>query len=104
MVEFDFAWQDILLPYNCRSQICDMLAVDESKRSKIDSQLSTEIIRRLSPSLLQIPINSQTKTKYPGTHSQDTETIPATVVTLVGDTLIPLRVDCNDSEVTIVSR
>jgi hypothetical protein len=61
MVEFDFAWQDVLLPYNCRSQICDMLACDESTRSKVDSQLSTEIIRRLSPSLLQIPINPKPK-------------------------------------------
>jgi hypothetical protein len=71
MVEFDFAWRDVLLPYNCRSQICDMLACEDSKRSKINSQLSTEIIRRLSPR---------------GTHSQDSEEIPATVVILVRDT------------------
>ena len=57
MVDFDFAWQDVLLPYNCRSQICDMLACEEGKRTKEDSQLSTEIIRRLSPRLLQVPIN-----------------------------------------------
>lgn len=57
LLEFDFVWHDIFLPYNCRSLVCDILACGESKRAKEKSELSRDIVRRLSPDLLRFPVN-----------------------------------------------
>lgn len=56
-LEFDFVWRDIFLPYNCRSLVCDILACDDSKRARGNYELYRDILTRLSPDLLQFPVN-----------------------------------------------
>jgi hypothetical protein len=60
-LEFDFAWRDIFLPYNCRAQICDIVACDESKRARGNYELYGDIMRRLSPNLLRVAVNPKPK-------------------------------------------
>lgn len=57
LVEFDFAWQDILVPFNIRSLICDLLATDEKYRKPGTLHLYVEIMQSLWPEVLQVAIN-----------------------------------------------
>ena len=57
LVEFDFAWKEIFVPFNIRSLICDLLATDEKERNPASLHLYIEIIQTLWPEVLQEPIN-----------------------------------------------
>jgi hypothetical protein len=56
-LEFDVGWQDILVPYNCRTLLIDMLSVDEKFRMAPNYILYKKIIRNLWPEVLSEPIN-----------------------------------------------
>jgi hypothetical protein len=56
-VEFDFAWRDILAPFNIRALMADLLACDEADRRPPTHSLYRELIDSLWPELLAEPIN-----------------------------------------------
>jgi len=57
--EFDIAWKDIFTPYNCRNLIVNMLSVDAEFRKPPEYTLYKNLIMKLWPELLKIPINPQ---------------------------------------------
>ena len=60
-LEFGMAWQDIFAPYNCRSLLSNMLAVDEKHRRPPKFRLYRELILHLWPEVLREPINPHKK-------------------------------------------
>jgi len=56
-VEFDIAWRDIFVPYNCRGLLMAMLAVREKDRRSPQNRLYKELIRNLWPEVLSEPVN-----------------------------------------------
>ena len=56
-LEFDSAWQEIIIPYNCRGLLIDMLSVREHDRKHPKNLLFRELIRNLWPDVLLEPIN-----------------------------------------------
>jgi len=60
-IDFDFAWKDIFVPFNIRSLICDLLAVDEKDRVPGSLYLYVDIMQSLWPEVLQEPINPRPK-------------------------------------------
>ncbi|HEB85583.1 MAG TPA: hypothetical protein ENI68_01000 [Gammaproteobacteria bacterium] len=60
-LEFDIAWKDLLTPYNCRTIMALMLAVDEKDRKGPEHVLFYEIIRNLWPEVLCEPVNPHKK-------------------------------------------
>jgi len=56
-LEFDLGWQDIFVPYNCRTLLIDMLSVDEKFRMAPNYTLYRRMIRNLWPEVLSQPIN-----------------------------------------------
>jgi len=61
--EFDSAWSDIFVPYNCRRLLMDMLAVDECHRTKPSYELFRCLILKMWPDTLSYPINPHQKQK-----------------------------------------
>jgi hypothetical protein len=59
-LEFDIAWRDILVLYNCRTVLMTALSVEEPLR---DEALYLRVIERLWPELLRAPINPHKKKK-----------------------------------------
>lgn len=57
LVEFDIAWKDIFSPYNCRSLLIDMLAVDVRDRRAPGNRLYEKLALNLWPDVLRAPIN-----------------------------------------------
>lgn len=60
-VEFDFGWQDILVPLNNRAFIRDLLAVDEIHRDPEDHKLFLAMIKTMWPETMTLPINPKEK-------------------------------------------
>ncbi len=56
-LEFDVAWREIITPYNCRDVLTTLLGVDERYRRAPDYLLFRELIRKLWPEVLSVPIN-----------------------------------------------
>lgn len=56
-LEFDLGWQDIFIPYNCRSLIITMLSVDAKFRKPPKYILLKKMIYNLWPEVLCEPIN-----------------------------------------------
>jgi hypothetical protein len=56
-LEFDFAWCDILAPFNVRALMVDLLASDENVRRPPEHALYLSLIEALWPELLVEPIN-----------------------------------------------
>lgn len=56
-LEFDIAWRDILTPYNCRSVLTSMLAVDEKFRRAPHFTLFAAITEKLWKDVLSEPVN-----------------------------------------------
>jgi len=56
-VEFDIAWRDIFIPYNCRGLLTAMLAVRAKDRKVPHNRLYKELIRNLRPEVLSEPVN-----------------------------------------------
>jgi hypothetical protein len=56
-IEFDVGWQDVLVPFNIRSLIVDLLACDEKHRDKNHPAVYVEIMKSLWPDVLDLPIN-----------------------------------------------
>jgi len=56
-LEFDIAWKDLFTPFNSRDLLITMLSVDEKYRKRPDYRLHHELILRLWPELLTVPIN-----------------------------------------------
>lgn len=56
-LEFDIAWKDLFAPFNCRSLLTTLLAVDRTYRDAPRYGLFEKIIERLWPELLAVPIN-----------------------------------------------
>lgn len=56
-LEFDTAWREIIAPYNCRSILTTMLAVDEEYRGHPEYKLANMLIRKMWPEVLSEPIN-----------------------------------------------
>ena len=56
-LEFDIAWRETITPYNCRSILTTMLAVDEKQRSRPQYKLANTLIRKMWPEVLSEPIN-----------------------------------------------
>ena len=56
-LEFDIAWRDIFTPFNCRELLTTLLGVDRRHRDSPDYRLYRNIIERLWPELLEVPIN-----------------------------------------------
>jgi len=59
-LEFDIAWREILTPYNCRSVLTTMLAVDETYRCYPEYRLAIALIGKMWPEALSEPINPGT--------------------------------------------
>ena len=59
-LEFDIAWREIITPYNCRSILTTMLAVDEKLRGRPQYKLANTLIRKMWPEVLSEPINPAT--------------------------------------------
>lgn len=55
--QFDTAWQEIIIPYNCRNLLIDMLSVRERDRKHPRNLLFQKLIMNLWPDVLQEPIN-----------------------------------------------
>lgn len=55
--EMDFAWKDIVAPYNCRELLVTMLSVDEKYRQGQKGELFIDLIQQLWPETLSEPIN-----------------------------------------------
>jgi hypothetical protein len=55
--EFEFAWRDIFLPFNCRALLTDLLSAPEEGRCGPRYELYRMIIRRLWPETLGEPVN-----------------------------------------------
>ena len=62
-LEMDFAWKDILAPYNCRELLITMLSVDEEFRQGAKGELFISLIQKLWPETLNEPINPGKKRK-----------------------------------------
>ena len=56
-IEYDFGWKDVLVPFNIRSLICDLLACDEHYRNPSGPELYVAIIKLLWSDVLSEPIN-----------------------------------------------
>jgi hypothetical protein len=56
-VEFDIAWRDIFVPYNCRGLLMAMLAVREKDRQAPQNRLYKGLVRNLWPEVLSEPMN-----------------------------------------------
>jgi hypothetical protein len=56
-LEFDLAWRDIFTPYNCRDLLVTMLSVAEKYRKPPENRFHMELIARLWPETLGVPIN-----------------------------------------------
>jgi hypothetical protein len=56
-LEFDTAWQEIVIPYNCRNLLIDMLSVSKRDRWAPRNVLYRRIIMNLWPEVMQEPIN-----------------------------------------------
>lgn len=56
-VEFDLGWKDILVPFNIRSLLTDLLACDQTHRDNLKPHLYREAIDDLWPEVLQQPVN-----------------------------------------------
>lgn len=56
-LEFDLTWRDIFIPFNSRSLLMDMLSVGEQDRRAPDYQLYKQLMLRLWPEVLSLPIN-----------------------------------------------
>jgi len=56
-VEFDIAWRDIFVPYNCRALLMAMLTVRKKDRLAPQNRLYKELIRNLWPEVLSEPVN-----------------------------------------------
>ena len=56
-LEFDIAWREIITPYNCRSILTTMLAVDEKHRRRPQFKLANAIMRTMWSEVLTEPIN-----------------------------------------------
>lgn len=59
LVEFDFGWKDIFIPFNVRSLICDLLACKERYRQPSEPALYVQMMKSLWPAVLSEPINSK---------------------------------------------
>jgi hypothetical protein len=55
--EFEFAWRDIFLPFNCRALLTDLLSAPEEGRHGPRYELYRSIIGRLWPEVLSEPVN-----------------------------------------------
>jgi len=56
-VEFDSAWRDIYIPYNCRDLLIAMLAVRAKDRKVPHNRLFKELIQNLWPEVMGEPVN-----------------------------------------------
>ncbi|MDG2375902.1 MAG: hypothetical protein P8M18_06075 [Woeseiaceae bacterium] len=56
-VEYDLGWQDILVPFNIRSLLTDLLACDQVYRDRLKPRLYRKAIGDLWPDVLQQPVN-----------------------------------------------
>jgi hypothetical protein len=56
--EFDMGSKDILMPFNCRAALADMLRVDELKRCRPYYRFHRQLIATMWPELLAEPINA----------------------------------------------
>ncbi len=56
-LEFDIAWKDLFAPFNCRNLLTTLLSVDRVYRDAPNYDLFLNIIERLWPDLLSVPIN-----------------------------------------------
>ena len=56
-LEFDTAWQEIVMPYNCRNLLIDMLSVRQRDRLGPRNILFRRLIMNLWPEVMQEPIN-----------------------------------------------
>lgn len=55
--EFDYAWQDLFTPFNCRALLVGLLSVNECYRNSPDHKLFRLLIEKMWPELLSEPIN-----------------------------------------------
>jgi hypothetical protein len=63
-VEFDFAWREVLAPFNIRGLMVDLLACDEEARSPPQHRLYRLLIESHWPELLAEPINPSPKIPF----------------------------------------
>lgn len=56
-VEFDFAWRDVVAPFNIRGLMIDLLATDEDLRAPPKRELYRALIASQWPELLREPVN-----------------------------------------------
>lgn len=56
-LEFDIAWRDIFVPFNCRELIQTMLSLPEQDRNPPDYRVFRRLIAGFDPSLLEEPVN-----------------------------------------------
>jgi hypothetical protein len=56
-LEFDTAWQEIIIPYNCRNLLIDMLSVRKRDRWAPRNMLYRRLIMHLWPDVLQEQVN-----------------------------------------------
>jgi len=56
-LEFDTAWQEIIIPYNCRNLLIDMLSVCKRDRWAPRNMLYRRLIMHLWPDVLQEQVN-----------------------------------------------
>jgi hypothetical protein len=62
-LEFDIAWKDLFTPFNCRRLLINFLSVNEKYRSYPKFELYRNLIMKLWPELLNVPINPHYKTR-----------------------------------------
>ena len=56
-IEFDIAWQEIFTPFNCRKVLLHFLSVEERLRGYPGNLMHKDLISRMWPELLAVPIN-----------------------------------------------
>lgn len=61
--EFVIAWQDVFLPYNCRTLLVDMLSTPQEARTGRAAELYIAVAGELWPEVLAYPINPLTAKK-----------------------------------------
>lgn len=60
-LEFDSAWQEVFLPFNCRKLLVDMLSVEDKYKFSPNYVLYERLISELWPEVLTEPINPAIK-------------------------------------------
>lgn len=63
-LEFSLAWQDIFTPFNCRNLLINLLSVDEKYRRPTKYILYENLILKMWPEVLSVPINPHKKKRF----------------------------------------